>query len=127
MVAVLDEGGSGGALAIGVGDRVLMLQHAIYSVISPESCSAILWKDQAHAKEAADALKLTSKHLLAFKVVDEIVPEPEGGAHLDWDKAAEFLKTSLLKNLTVLVKKSREELLAERYKRFRRIGEFLDG
>jgi len=99
IVTVLGEGGSGGALAIGVGDRVLMLRHAIYSVISPESCSAILWKDQDHAKEAAENLRLTADHLLRFKVIDEIVSEPAGGAHKNWDRAAELLKSALVRNL----------------------------
>jgi acetyl-CoA carboxylase carboxyl transferase subunit alpha len=124
VVSVLGEGGSGGALAIGVGDRVLMLEHAIYSVISPESCSAILWKDQDHAKEAADALRLTATHLKRFKVIDEIVPEPPGGAHADWDGAAALLKDRLVANLEELNGFSADELLARRYERFRRIGEY---
>lgn len=122
VVAVLGEGGSGGALAIGVGNRVLMLEHAIYSVISPESCSAILWKDQDHAKEAADALKLTSEHLFHFNVVDEVVSEPPGGAHKDWDAAASLLKEALIRNLAELNRLSAEELIQQRYERFRRIG-----
>jgi acetyl-CoA carboxylase carboxyl transferase subunit alpha len=124
IVTVLGEGGSGGALAIGVGDRVLMLEHAIYSVISPESCSAILWKDQDHAKEAAENLRLTAKHLLRFKVIDEIVPEPAGGAHEDWDRAAELLKDSLIRNLEELGDIDADELLSRRYERFRILGEF---
>lgn len=124
VVTVLGEGGSGGALAIGVGDRVLMMEHSIYSVISPESCSAILWKDQEHAKEAADALKLTAEHLLRFHVIDGIVKEPPGGAHLDWDGAAGALKEALIGNLADLRNLSSEELLDHRYRRFRRIGEF---
>jgi len=123
VVTVLGEGGSGGALAIGVGNRVLMLEHSIYSVISPESCSAILWKDQDHAKEASEALKLTSKYLHRFKVVDEIVPEPPGGAHEDWDRAAELLKKALKRNLSALSSMSADELIAQRYERFRQIGE----
>ena len=124
IVTVLGEGGSGGALAIGVGDRVLMLEHSIYSVISPESCSAILWKDQDHAKEAAENLRLTAKHLLKFKVIDEIVPEPSGGAHEDWDQAAKLLKSALIRNLNDLREKEASELLVERYERFRILGEF---
>lgn len=126
IVTVLGEGGSGGALAIGVGNQVLMLEHAIYSVISPESCSAILWKDQDHAREAADALKLTSDHLHRFGVVDEIVPEPLGGAHKDWDTAAELLKESLLRNLAELNRLSPDQLVQQRYDRFRRIGSVLE-
>jgi acetyl-CoA carboxylase carboxyl transferase subunit alpha len=124
LVTVLGEGGSGGALAIGVGDRVLMLEHAIYSVISPESCSAILWKDQEHAKEAADALRLTATHLSKFGVIDEIIPEPAGGAQGDWDRAATLLKARLVANLDELCSYSVEDLLAKRYERFRRIGEY---
>jgi acetyl-CoA carboxylase carboxyl transferase subunit alpha len=124
IVTVLGEGGSGGALAIGVGDRVLMLEHSIYSVISPESCSAILWKDQDHAEEAAENLRLTAKHLIKFKVIDEIVPEPPGGAHEDWDSAAELLKSSLVRNLKDLEEKEVSDLLAERYQRFRVLGVF---
>jgi acetyl-CoA carboxylase carboxyl transferase subunit alpha len=124
IVTVLGEGGSGGALAIGVGDRVLMLEHAIYSVISPESCSAILWKDQDHAKEAAENLRLTADHLLRFKVIDEIVQEPAGGAHKDWDRAAELLKDCLIRNLEELSDVEEDELLSRRYDRFRILGEF---
>lgn len=125
IVTVLGEGGSGGALAIGVGDRVLMLRHAIYSVISPESCSAILWKDQDHAKEAAENLRLTADHLLRFKVIDEIVSEPAGGAHKNWDRAAELLKSALVRNLEDLSDIGAEELLTRRYERFRVLGEFV--
>ncbi len=126
LVAVLGEGGSGGALAIGVGNRVLMLEHAIYSVISPESCSAILWKDQDHAKEAAEALKLTAEHLLRFGVVDEIVPEPGEGAHTDWDEAARLLKEALIRNLVELRGLRASDLQEQRYLRFRRIGEVFE-
>lgn len=126
VVTVIGEGGSGGALAIGVGDRVLMMEHSIYSVISPESCSAILWKDQDHVKEAAEALKLTAPNLLKFGVVDEIIPEPPGGNHQDWDAAAAQLKTFLSKNLSLLKELDVHDLLEQRYQRFRRIGEFLE-
>ncbi len=123
VVTVLGEGGSGGALAIGVGNRVLMLEHSIYSVISPESCSAILWKDQEHSREAAEALKVSAEHLHRFHVIDEIVPEPAGGAQNDWDLAAELLKRALIRNLEELSGMSPEELIEHRYERFRRIGE----
>src|SRR5207302_1644975 len=99
VAAVIGEGGSGGALGIGVADRVLILENAYYSVISPEACSAILWKDRRHAAEAAEALKLTAQDLISLGVVDEIVPEPEGGAHRDHATAAENLKVALLHNL----------------------------
>lgn len=126
VVTVIGEGGSGGALAIGVGDRVLIMEHSIYSVISPESCSAILWKDQDHVKEAAEALKLTAPNLLKFGVVDEIIPEPPGGNHQDWDEAASQLKIFLTKNLSKLQEMEVNDLLEQRYQRFRRIGEFLE-
>src|SRR3989454_4460230 len=99
IAAVIGEGGSGGALGIGVADRVLILENAYYSVISPEACSAILWRDRRHAAEAADALKLTAQDWLKLEVVDEIVPEPEGGAHHDYDFAAAKLGTALRQNL----------------------------
>ena len=126
VVTVIGEGGSGGALAIGIGDRVLMMEHSIYSVISPESCSAILWKDQDHVKEAAEALKLTAPHLLKFGVIDEIIPEPPGGNPQDWDKAADQLKIFLVRYLSVLRKLGIEDLLEKRYQRFRKIGELLE-
>ncbi len=124
VVTILGEGGSGGALAIGVGDRILMLQHSIYSVISPESCSAILWKDQQHAEQAAHSLKLTAKDLQRFGVIDEIVPEPQEGAHADWDKAAAILKDHLIRNLEEISHLSTEELLKVRREKFRRLGVF---
>lgn len=126
IVTILGEGGSGGALAIGIGDRVLMLEHSIYSVISPESCSAILWRDQEHAREAAASLKLTSRDLLAHHLVDEIVPEPEGGAHTDWDQGASILKGHLLRNLETVAKMAPEQRLAARFAKFRRMGEVLE-
>ncbi len=126
LVTVLGEGGSGGALAISMGDRILMLEHAIYSVISPESCSAILWKDQDHAKEAAEALRLTAKDMLSFKVVDQIVPEPPGGGHTDWNEAASLLKHALLRNWEEIRHQSPEERVTARFEKFRSIGEFLE-
>ena len=126
IATVLGEGGSGGALGIGLGNRILMLEHSIYSVISPESCSAILWKDQDHAKEASHSLKLTARDLLSLQVVDEIVPEPAGGAHTDWDQAAILLKKALARHLSSLLGLSREELIRARYEKFRCLGEFLE-
>ena len=126
IVTVLGEGGSGGALAIGVGDRILILEYSIYSVISPESCSAILWKDQQHAQEAAENLKLTAQDLSRYGLVDEIVPEPSGGAHLDWDQAAATLKKHLLRNLEISSRINPEERLVARFEKFRRMGEFLE-
>ncbi|MCZ6485927.1 MAG: acetyl-CoA carboxylase carboxyltransferase subunit alpha [Acidobacteria bacterium] len=126
VVTVLGEGGSGGALAISLGDRVLMLEHSIYSVISPESCSAILWKDQNHVQEAAQALQLTAQDLLRFKLIDEIVPEPTGGAHLNWDEAAANLKMALLRNFKAIRDLGPDERLAARFEKFRSIGDFFE-
>ena len=126
VVTVLGEGGSGGALAISLGDRVVMLEHSIYSVISPESCSAILWKDQDHVQEAAQALRLTAQDLLKFKLIDEIVPEPPGGAHLDWDEAAAILKMALQRNLKAIRNLGPDERLAARFERFRCVGNVLE-
>ena len=126
ICVVIGEGGSGGALAIALGDRILILEHSIYSVISPESCSAILWKDQDHAREAAASLKLTPEHLLKHKVVDEIVPEPAGGAHLNHDEAASLLKTRLIQNLRQLQGIDPQELISLRHEKFRRMGQFYE-
>jgi acetyl-CoA carboxylase carboxyl transferase subunit alpha len=127
IAAVIGEGGSGGALGIGVADRVLILENAYYSVISPEACSAILWRDRRHAPEAAEALKLTAQDLLKLHVVDEIVPEPEDGAHRDYDSAAANLGTALRQNLESVMKIPVNELLARRYKKFRALGNFAEG
>lgn len=126
IAAVIGEGGSGGALGIGVADRVLILENAYYSVISPEACSAILWRDRRHAAEAAEALKLTSKDLLKLGVVDEIVPEPEGGAHRDYDAAAANLGVALRENLAPLRETAIDELLKKRYQKFRALGNFAE-
>ena len=126
IAAVIGEGGSGGALGIGVADRVLILENAYYSVISPEACSAILWRDRRHAAEAAEALKLTAQDLLKLDVVDEIVPEPEGGAHRDYDSSVENLGRALRQNLQDISKIPIDELLKKRYEKFRRIGIFTE-
>ena len=126
VAAVVGEGGSGGALGIGVADRVLILQNAYYSVISPEACSAILWKDRRHAAEAAEALKLTADDLMRLGVVDEIVPEPEGGAHRDHDTAAANLGGALRRNLQRLTEEPIGQLLKKRYEKFRRLGNFAE-
>jgi acetyl-CoA carboxylase carboxyl transferase subunit alpha len=122
VAVVIGEGGSGGALGIGVADRVCVLENSYYSVISPEGCAAILWKDGAKAPEAAEVLKLTAQDLLHMGIIDEIVPEPLGGAHRDPDGCAQNLKKCLLKNLKELKSFSKEELLKGRYNKFRRIG-----
>jgi acetyl-CoA carboxylase carboxyl transferase subunit alpha len=126
IAAVIGEGGSGGALGIGVADRVLILENAYYSVISPEACSAILWRDRRHAAEAAEALKLTAQDLLKLKVVDEIIPEPEGGAHRDYDLAAENLDKALRRNLQQISEMPIGELLKKRYQKFRQLGIFTE-
>jgi acetyl-CoA carboxylase carboxyl transferase subunit alpha len=127
IAVVIGEGGSGGALGIGVADRVLILENAYYSVISPEACSAILWKDRRHAPEAAEALKLTAQDLIGLGVVDEIVPEPEGGAHRDHDLAAANLGTALRQNLERLIAQPIGELMQKRYEKFRKLGKFTEG
>jgi acetyl-CoA carboxylase carboxyl transferase subunit alpha len=126
IAAVVGEGGSGGALGIGVADRVLIFENAYYSVISPEACSAILWRDRRHAAEAAEALKLTAQDLLKLEVVDEIIPEPEGGAHRDYDSAAAKLSAALCRNLQRISEIPIDELLKERYAKFRRLGTFAE-
>ena len=126
VVVCIGEGGSGGALAMGVGNRVLMLENAVYSVISPESCAAIVWRDSAKAELAADALKLTAPDLLELGLVDEIVPEPEKGAHTDWDRAAELLASAIETNLKDLVRLSGPQLVEDRYRKFRLMGGFFE-
>jgi len=124
---VTGEGGSGGALAIGMGNRVLMLEYAIYSVISPEGCAAILWGDAAKAPEAAESMRITAPDLLRLGVIDAIVPEPVGGAHRDWEGAAGHLRDALRENLGELSGQSGDDLVAGRYEKFRRIGAFEEG
>ena len=122
IAVVIGEGGSGGALGIGIADRVCVLENAYYSVISPEGCAAILWKDGAKAPEAAEVLKLTAQDLLKRGIIDEIIPEPLGGAHRDPQKMAEFLKASIKKNLNELNTLDKDELLKSRYRKFRNMG-----
>jgi acetyl-CoA carboxylase carboxyl transferase subunit alpha len=124
LAIVTGEGGSGGALAIGMGNRVLMLEYAIYSVISPEGCAAILWGDAGKAPEAAESMRITAPDLLRLGVIDAIVPEPVGGAHRDWEGAAVHLRDALRGNLRDLAGRSAEDLVAGRYEKFRRIGAF---
>lgn len=126
IAAVLGEGGSGGALGIGVADRVLILENAYYSVISPEGCAAILWKDRSAAPKAAEALKITAKDLRELGLADEVVPEPLGGAHNDPDTTAKNLKESLLRNLEALMKMTPQERLEKRYAKFRAYGHFTE-
>ena len=122
IVTVIGEGGSGGALAIGIGDQVLMLENAIYSVISPEGCAAILWKDSGLAERAAAGLRLTAQDLFAAKIVDQIISEPPGGAHTDYDRAARYLDSALSERLAEAVSCSQEERLAKRYAKLRLFG-----
>jgi acetyl-CoA carboxylase carboxyl transferase subunit alpha len=124
IATVIGEGGSGGALGIGVADRVLILENAYYSVISPEGCAAILWKDRAAAAKAAEALKITAKHLLELGLVDEIVPEPLGGAHVDPETMATALRQFLLKHLEQVLALPPTERLKNRYAKFRGFGHF---
>jgi acetyl-CoA carboxylase carboxyl transferase subunit alpha len=126
VCVVIGEGGSGGALAIGVGNRVLMMEYAIYSVISPEGCASILWKDGAKAPDAADVLKLRANDILALKVADEVIPEPTGGAHRNPREAAERLGEVLRRQLAQLDGMSAQELIHDRYRKFRNAGVFLE-
>jgi acetyl-CoA carboxylase carboxyl transferase subunit alpha len=121
---VIGEGGSGGALALGVADRVLMLEHATYSVISPEGCAAILWNNGSKASEAADLLKITAQDLFQMKVIDEVVEEPIGGAHRDPRRAAELLKEAVTRNLSELRALAPADLVRLRYEKFRKLGMF---
>jgi len=126
ITVVIGEGGSGGALGIALADRILMLENSIYSVISPEGCAAILWKRQEAKEEAAQALKLTASDLLEFKIIDEVIPEPSGGAHLDPKTTIEKVKEALQINLEQLRKIPIEQLLNRRYEKYCRIGLFLE-
>lgn len=124
VITITGEGGSGGALAIAVGDRVFMLENSVYSVISPEGCASIMWRDATKAELAAEALKITAPDLLELKLIDEIVPEPEGGAHFNYEAAAGLLDPYLSRSLEELSKLSPRELLDQRYDKFRRMGQF---
>jgi acetyl-CoA carboxylase carboxyl transferase subunit alpha len=123
---VIGEGGSGGALGIGVADRVLILENAYYSVISPEGCAAILWKDRSAAAKAAEALRITAKDLLDLRLVDEIIPEPLGGAHNDLNAVARAVKDSVIRHLSELEKLSTDERLQQRYEKYRACGQVLE-
>ena len=122
LSVVIGEGGSGGALGIGCGNRVLLMENAYYSVITPEGCAAILWKDRAYSETAAEALNLTGPDLLKLNIIDGIIDEPLGGAHRDYEAAGAMLKTALVENLAALKKMSPEELKKQRYERFRNIA-----
>jgi acetyl-CoA carboxylase carboxyl transferase subunit alpha len=124
IVTITGEGGSGGALAIAVGDRVLMLENSIYSVITPEGCASIIWRDSTKAELAAEALKITAQDLADLKLIDEIVPEPEGGAHMDHKTAAKLLDTVLIRLLDELSRQTPQQLIESRYRKFRAMGQF---
>ena len=126
IVVIIGEGASGGALGIGVGNRILMLENCWYSVISPESCSSILWRSWDYKEQAAEALKLTAPDLLKQKIIDRIIEEPLGGAHKDHQKAAENLKTALLEELEILVKMKPEKLVESRLEKFGSMGEYIE-
>jgi acetyl-CoA carboxylase carboxyl transferase subunit alpha len=124
VVIITGEGGSGGALAIAVGDRVFMLENSVYSVISPEGCASIMWRDASKAEAAAEALKITARDLLEMKLIDGIIPEPEGGAHMDPDLTAKLVEPFLERSLQELSQLSREQLVSQRYEKFRKMGQF---
>ncbi len=125
IITIIGEGASGGALGIGVGDTILMLENAWYSVISPEGCAAILWRDQAKASEAAEALKLTAQDMLELKVIDKIIPEPKGGAHRNPQGVYELLKVEIKERLEHFLSLDTDELLNQRLEKFRRMGEII--
>jgi acetyl-CoA carboxylase carboxyl transferase subunit alpha len=124
VVIITGEGGSGGALAIAVGDRVFMLENSVYSVISPEGCASIMWRDASKAEAAAEALKITARDLLEMKLIDGIIPEPEGGAHMDPELTAKLVEPFLERSLQELSQLSREQLVSQRYEKFRKMGQF---
>ena len=126
ICVIIGEGASGGAIGIGVGDKVFMLKHTWYSVISPESCSTILWRNQSYKERAAEALKLTAEDMLKNKLIDEIIPEPLGGAHFHPVEMAETLKNHILKEYKKLAKRSPEKRIEDRIKKFERMGEFVE-
>jgi len=126
VATVIGEGGSGGALGIGVADRLLMFQHSVYTVASPEACASILWRDAAKAPVAAEALKITAPDLLKLGIIDDVISEPSGGNHWAPRQAAESLKAALLRHLGELQALSESELINQRYAKFRRMGRFLE-
>ncbi len=124
VVIITGEGGSGGALAIAVGDRVFMLENSVYSVISPEGCASIMWRDASKAEVAAEALKITARDLLEMKLIDGIIPEPEGGAHMDPELTAKLVEPFVERSLQELSQLSPEQLISQRYEKFRKMGQF---
>jgi acetyl-CoA carboxylase carboxyl transferase subunit alpha len=126
VALVIGEGGSGGALGVAVANKVLILENAYYSVISPEGCAAILWKDRAFSSNAAEALKLDASELLKLGIVDEVIPEPIGGAHRNWDLTSVSIRKSIASNLSELSVLSATKLVDQRYDKFRKMGEFTE-
>ena len=126
IAVVIGEGGSGGALGIGIADRVLMMENSYYSVISPEGCAAILWKDRKYAPDAANAMKLDARSLKKFGVIDKVVKEPSHGAHTNPKSTSKNLKTAILDEIKLLLNKPTDEMLEERYQKYRKIGEFIN-
>jgi acetyl-CoA carboxylase carboxyl transferase subunit alpha len=124
LVTITGEGGSGGALAIAVGDRIHMFENSVYSVISPEGCASIMWRSAGKAEMAAEALRITAKDLLELRLIDEIILEPEGGAHVDYEAAARSLDEVLVNSLREFSRLPAQELIARRYEKFRRMGQF---
>jgi len=124
IVTITGEGGSGGALAIAVGDRIYMLENSVYSVISPEGCASIMWRDPSKTEVAAEALKITAANLLELKIIDEIVPEPEGGAHTNPEATAKFLDPVLTNALAELSQLTPKQIVDQRYQKFRTMGQF---
>lgn len=122
IIVIIGEGASGGALGIGVGDRIYMMQNAWYSVISPEGCASILWRDSSNAPEAAEAMKVTAEDLLELKVIDKVLPEPQGGAHRDPDTAAKTVKEAIVNTLNELNRIPTDELIRQRIDKFSRMG-----
>jgi acetyl-CoA carboxylase carboxyl transferase subunit alpha len=126
IIVIIGEGASGGALGIGIGDKIMMLEYSWYSVISPEGCAAILWRDAAFAPDAAEALKVTSGDLIKMKIIDKIIDEPPSGAHNNHKQAAKYVKKEIVDSLDKFTKMPTEELLNERMKKYRWIGEFTE-
>jgi acetyl-CoA carboxylase carboxyl transferase subunit alpha len=122
LVIILGEGGSGGALAIALGDRILMMENAIYSVITPEGCASILWRDASKNKDAAEALKMTAQDMNAMNIIDSTIPEPVGGAHMDFEATAKNIRAAIIKNLDELVAVPIPELIQARIQKFRNMG-----
>jgi acetyl-CoA carboxylase carboxyl transferase subunit alpha len=127
VCTVIGEGGSGGALGIGVGDRIMMFEHAVYTVATPEACAAILWKDAAKGPQAAEALKITARDLKNLGILDRLLPEPSGGVHSHPVEATEILKQALIEEIHALNQLTSEERRNLRYEKFRKIGVFLEG